>query len=657
MTDDPALPDSLTADEGIPGSGRRDADDPRPPTPRTDGYVPLRAYAAIGDGRTVALVADDGRIDWFPVPVLDTQPAFAAVLDPVGGGYVELAPTVPFEVARAYVPGTNVLVTRFVTATGEARVTDATTTGVAGRLPWCELVRRVEGVTGSVPMAWRVVPGTMLGTASPWVRRTRRGPVITLDGVSVVVATLGEMTTHVDDREVAGVLTTAPGSRHVLGLAGTQDEPVYVPDPEEMDRGIERTVENWRTWTREFHYGGPWAQAVQRSALALKLLIHSPTGAVAAAGTTALPESWDGGKNWDYRYAWVRDVAYVVDALTRFGLREETHAAMAWTLRTVAKHPPTVFFTLDGELAHGRAERDVPGWRGIGPVVDGNRASRQLQLGTYGDLMGVVRTYVDAGNLLDAETSRVLTGVADRACDAWRRPDAGIWELTDEHRYTSSALGCRHALLCAAHLAEEGHLPGDAERWRSEAEAIAAWVRAECWSDAKQAYVMHPGTDALDASVLLFVDQEFDTPERLSSTLDAIRRELGAGALLWRYSGMQDEEGTFVACAFWGVRAAALLGRVDEARAWMDDLLEQANDVGIWSEMIDARTGEFLGNLPQALSHLALVHAALAVGGDTDAHVVDAQDERAYPSPGDPPSRPHTHGQDRWSSASPASAS
>ncbi|MFS0704320.1 glycoside hydrolase family 15 protein [Cellulomonas sp. 179-A 9B4 NHS] len=652
MIDDAALPDSLTADDGIPGSGRRDADRLRAPAPREDGYVALRSYAAIGDGRTVALVAEDGRIDWFPVPVLDARPVFAALLDADQGGRVELAPTVPFEVAREYVPGTNVLVTRFVTDTGEVRVTDAMTTGVAGRLPWCELVRRVEGVRGSVPMAWRVAPGTMLGMASPWVRRTRRGPVVTVDGVSLVVATLGEMTTHVDDREVAGVLATAPGSRHVVGLAGTRDEPVFVPDPELMDAGIERTVENWRVWTREFHYDGPWAQAVQRSALALKLLVHAPTGSIAAAGTTALPESWAGGKNWDYRYAWVRDVAYVVDALTRFGLREETHAAMGWTLRTVARHPPSVFFTLDGELAHGRAERDVPGWRGIGPVVDGNRASRQLQLGTYGDLMGVVRTYVDAGNLLDAETGRVLAGIADRACDAWRQPDAGIWELTDERRYTSSALGCRHALLCAAHLADEGHLPGDADRWRAEADAIAAWVRAECWSDAKGAYVMHPGTDALDASVLLFVEQEFDTPERLGSTLDAVRAELGAGPLLWRYSGMQDEEGTFVACAFWGVRAAALLGRVDEARTWMDGLLEHANDVGIWGEMIDARTGEFLGNLPQALSHLALVHAALAVGGDDDAHVVDPE-QAPYPPPEEPPEHPQTRSRDPWRSAAP----
>ncbi|QCB95486.1 glycoside hydrolase family 15 protein [Cellulomonas shaoxiangyii] len=645
----------------MPGSGRRDADRTRPPAPRTDGYVPLRSYGAIGDGRTVALVAEDGRIDWFPVPALDTRPTFAALLDAEGGGRVEMAPTVPFEMAREYVPGTNVLVTRFVTDTGEVRLTDAMTTGVAGRLPWCELVRRVEGVRGSVPMAWRVAPGTMLGTASPWVRRTRRGPVLTVDGVSVVVTTLGEMTTHVADREVAGVLTTTPGSRHVLGLAGTAREPVFVPDPALMDAGVERTVENWRAWTREFHYDGPWAQAVQRSALALKLLVHAPTGAIAAAGTTALPESWDGGKNWDYRYAWVRDVAYVVDALTRFGLREETHAAMAWTLRTVAKHPPSVFFTLDGELAHGPADgepgdgpahRDVPGWRGIGPVVDGNRASRQLQLGTYGDLMGVVRTYVDAGNLLDAETGRVLAGIADHACDAWRKPDAGIWELTDEHRYTSSALGCRHALLCAAHLADEGHLPGDAQRWRGEAEAIAAWLRAECWSDARGAYVMHPGSEALDASVLLFVDQEFDTPERLAATLDAIRAELGSGPLLWRYSGMQEEEGTFVACAFWGVRAAALLGRVDEAREWMDELLAQANDVGIWSEMIDARTGEFLGNLPQALSHLALVHAALAVGGDQDAHVVDPE-QAPYPLPDEPPSRPQTREDDRWTSAAP----
>ncbi len=603
------------------GSGHDAAEDLRAPFPRTDGYVPLRAYAALGDGRTVALVADDGRIDWFPTPDLDTPPTFAALLDADDGGCVELAPTQEFRLRRQYVVGTNVLTTTYVTATGSVRVTDSLSTGVAGRLPWSELARRVDGLEGSVPMAWRVAPGTVLNTASPWVRDTDQGPVLRADGVALAVRLLGETTTVVTDRAIAGVFEAAAGSRHVVGVVATEREPLFLPSPDEVDAGIDRTIDNWRAWTAAFHYDGPWGKAVQRSALALKLLLHAPTGAIAAAGTTSLPESWAGGKNWDYRFAWVRDTAYAVDALIGFGLREETHAAISWTLRTLRENGMQVFCRLDGTPPGGQERPDVPGWRGIGPVVSGNRADGQLQLGVYGDLLAVVRGYVDAGNVLDAETGRLLASVADEAADAWRRPDAGMWELTEERHYTTSKLGCWQALRCAVHLAELGHIPGNPARWRAEAEHIRAWVEEQAWSPDRGAYLMYPGSDALDASILLHARSGFDTGTRMSSTIDALRAELGAGPLLYRYSGMQDEEGTFVACAFWGVAALAAVGRTDEAREWMDDLLTCANDVGIWPEMIDAPSGEFLGNLPQALSHLALVQAALALQPATGSKV------------------------------------
>jgi GH15 family glucan-1,4-alpha-glucosidase len=614
VTEQPGL-QNLDGDAGhaTDGSGHAAAEDLRDPTPRTDGYADLRAYAVLGDGRTVALVADDGRIDWFPVPDLDTPPVFAALLDADGGGRVELAPTVPFRLRRQYVVGTNVLVTTYVTDAGSVRVTDAMNTGVAGRLPWTELARRVDGLSGSVPMAWHVAPGTVLGTASPWVQTTLHGPVLRADGITLTVRTLGEMTTVSDDGSCSGVFEATAGSRHLVAVVGTEREPVMLPDPADVDAGIDRTVENWRAWTREFHYDGPWGKAVQRSALALKLLLYSPTGAIAAAGTTSLPESRAGGKNWDYRYAWVRDAAYTLDAWIGFGLREEVHAAISWVLRTLREHGLQVFFTLGGDLPPERVRADVPGWRGIGPVVTGNRADGQRQLGVFGDVLAVVRGYVDAGNLLDADTGRLLAAVADKACDAWQRPDAGMWELPQSEHHTTSKLGCWQALQCAVHLAEVGQIPGDAARWRAEADRIRAWVEERCWSEERGAYVMFPGSDALDASILLHARSGFDTGERMSRTVDALRAELGDGPLLHRYSGMQDEEGAFVACAFWGVSALALVGRTEEARRWMDALLALANDVGVWPEMVDARSGDFLGNLPQALSHLALVQAALTL--------------------------------------------
>jgi GH15 family glucan-1,4-alpha-glucosidase len=599
------------ADHAREGSGHAASEDLREPCARIDGYAPLRTYAALGDGRTVALVADDGRVDWLPLPDLDTPPVFAALVDAENGGQVELAPTVPFRVRREYLVGTNVLATTFVTDDGEVRITDAMNTGTAGRLPWSELARRIEGLRGTVPMAWRVRPGTVLGTASPWAQDTVHGLVLHDDGVTVGVRTAGDMTVVPEGQSVSGSFTATPASRHLLVLAATAGEPVFLPDPDDADRGLDRTADNWRAWTREFHYDGPWGKAVQRSALTLKLLLHAPTGAIAAAATTSVPESLAGGKNWDYRYAWVRDAAYTLDAWIGFGLREEVHAATAWVLRTLREHGMRVFFTLDGRLPDGQEEALAPGWRGIGPVLTGNRADGQLQLGIYGDLLAVVRGYVDAGNLLDADTGRLLAGIADQAADAWHRPDAGMWELTEERHYTTSKLGCWQALRCAVHLAEQGQIPGNAERWAAEAERITDWVREHCWSEERGAYLMYPGADALDASILLHARSGFDTGQRMSRTIDALRTELGTGPLLHRYTGMPQEEGSFVACAFWGVAAMALVGRVDEARQWMDDLLAQANDVGIWPEMIDARTGDFLGNLPQALSHLALVQAAL----------------------------------------------
>ena len=578
-----------------------------------EGYADLRSYAAIGDGRTVALVARDGSIDWLPLPSIHSTPVFARLLDAEAGGSIDLAPSVPFTTDREYVDGTNVLVTTFTTDSGVARVTDALVTGVAGRLPWTELARRIDGVSGSVHFRWRVAPGTCLGLASPWVEQTVHGKVIRVDGRTLAVRGLDHGPRGGGDRAMAGSFTTSPGSRHLLTMSSSGDEPIHVPEPRKTDEGVDRTIENWRTWSREFRYDGPWSDAVQRSALALKLLLFSPSGAIAAAATTSLPENLAGGKNWDYRFGWVRDVAYSVSALVRFGLREETHAAVSWLLSTIDADGPDlrVFYTLDGDEAPPVETRDVPGWRGIGPVVVGNPAGEQLQLGVYGDLFRVMLTYVRAGNLLDARTSHMLTGLADRVCDAWRRQDSGMWELPETQHYTSSKMGCWSALDSAIALHGMGQIDGRVERWTVERDAIAEWVNERCWSEKRRAYVMFPGAEELDTSVLLHAPSGFERGKRMATTIDTIRTELGRGPLLYRYSGIEPEEGTFVASAFWMVAALACVGRVDESRELMDELVGLANDVGLFAEMIDPDDSAFLGNLPQGLSHLSLITAAL----------------------------------------------
>lgn len=586
------------------------------PTDRSE----LRTYAPIGDGRTVALVAADGGIDWMPMPNLDSSPVFARIVDEDDGGCLELMPRDEFSVSRRYLPGTNVLQTTFTTATGSARVTDALVTGVAGRLPWAQLVRRVEGMKGEVRFRWAVRPGTRLRTASPWIDKHGGTRLLRVGRTTVAFVLDGAGRSRLDADgallpAVRGTFTTAPDSRHVLALAATDDEPLHLPDVATIDDSLDRTISGWRAWTREFSYDGPWRAAVQRSALALKLLVYAPTGAIAAAATSSLPESPDGGKNWDYRFAWVRDLAYTAHALVRFGLREETHAALSWLVTTIRHHGPDlhVMYTLRGGIVEGVERFDAPGWRGIPPVVAGNPASDQLQLGVYGDLFAICRTYVDAGNLLDAETARLLARLADRVCDLWRSRDSGMWELPELEHYTSSKMGCWQALRDAVDLAEAGAIPDESARWASERDRIARWIREECWSEELGAYTMFPGSDALDASVLLHAESGFDRGERMSRTIDALTAELGAGSLLYRYSGMQREEHTFVAAAFWRANALACVGRHDEAIAAMDDLVARANDVGIFSEMMSEHDGGFWGNLPQALSHLAVVSAALTI--------------------------------------------
>jgi GH15 family glucan-1,4-alpha-glucosidase len=581
---------------------------------------PIESYAPIGDGRTVALVGRGGRIDWLPLPELTSTPVFARLLDDETGGYVELAPVDEHTVSRRYLPRTNVLETQFTTAGGRVTVTDALVSGVAGRLPWAELARRIDGVEGSVRMTWAVRPGTSFHTGAPWIEQTPHAAIIRCGHTALAVVGDGHGPKPPEPDGpggpvLAGEFETRPGTRHVLVLASTHREPLHLPDPLNVDVGIDRTVENWRHWSRVFSYDGPWARHVQRSALVLKLLIYSPTGAIAAAATTSLPENPRGGKNWDYRFAWVRDLAYTTEALVRFGLREETHAALSWMLRTIGEQGPElhVMYTLQGDLVPAPQQYEVPGWNGIPPVVTGNPANRQLQLGVYGDLIAICRTYVQAGNLLDPATARILVDVADRTCDVWRNPDSGMWELPEIAHYTSSKMGCWKALDDAAALADAGVIPGSADRWRAERDRIRAWIDEHCWSEELGAYVAIAGGTDLDASVLLHAPTGFDRGERMSRTIDAITAGLGAGALVYRYTGVEREEKTFVACAFWRAHALACVGRHDEALTLMDELVGMANDVGVYAEMIDEHDGSAWGNTPQALSHLAFINAVLTI--------------------------------------------
>jgi GH15 family glucan-1,4-alpha-glucosidase len=586
---------------------------------RVDGFAPIGAYGAIGDGRTVALVALDGSIDFLSLPSLHSPTTFAALLDPERGGRFALAPEGDFEAERRYVERTNVLETVFRTGSGSVRVTDALTLEDGVLLPWVEVARRVEGLKGSVRMRWSIEPRFDWGRAEPRIHMRRGTPVA--EGADVLVAMqawdAGEP--GVADGRVGSSFETAPGSRALLALAAVQSGPVPIPRRDEVERRLDGTCAGWRRWLDHWSYDGPWPDAVARSALALRLLVYTPDGAIAAAPTTSLPERIGGDRNYDYRYAWVRDSAFTMDALIGLGLRPLVQEAFAWLLRAIAQTEPDLrpFYALDGTIPERLEELPLRGYRDSRPVRYGNAATSQLQLGSWGDLLETADLYVRDGQMLDGETGRRLADTVDRLCVIWRDEDSGIWELDDLRHYTISKLSCWTAFDRALRLADEGQLPRDhAARWREEREAVREFVETRCFSEARGAYTFYADSEELDASVLRAARLGFADPagERMAGTIAAVREELSAGGpLFYRYSGQESEEGAFLACSFWLVEALARAGRLDEAKATMEELLPLANDLGLYSEEIDPETHELLGNFPQGLTHLALVTAAGAL--------------------------------------------
>jgi GH15 family glucan-1,4-alpha-glucosidase len=351
--------------------------------------------------------------------------------------------------------------------------------------------------------------------------------------------------------------------------------------------------------------------------LAQRLLTYAPTGAIAAAATTSLPERVGGHKNWDYRFSWVRDTALALESLLDVRLTVECHRSFAWLRRASESTHPRLqpMYRLDGSPDLPREDLDYDGWRGSTPVRVGNDAQGQLQLGNYADFLDAALRYCHAGHLLDARTCERCAEIADRVCEVWQEPDSGIWELEPKH-YTQSKMAAWVTLQHAVTLAEEGKLAkGRRKAWERTRDEIRGWVEERCWSEERGAYVFHAGSDELDASVLLAARwgyHDADDP-RFVRTVEAIRSELAEGPFLYRYSSARRAEGCFLACSFWLVDALARSGRIEEARALMDELLTASNDVGLYSEQIDPHTRELLGNVPQALTHLSLVLAAVSV--------------------------------------------
>lgn len=586
------------------------------PASRQDGTLPLSAYAALGDGRSVALSGEDGSIDWWCVPNLDLPPLFDRLLGSDEGGRFVIAPIEPCTIERRYRDGSNVHETIVTTATGRAKLTEAINSGSAGRLPWCELARRIEGLDGHVRFRVEVRIGTRAGTCQPYLVSSPAGSVFHAGNVlGLIRRSDGVIVESEGDELFAAIVDVGPGAREMVAIIAGEDEPLVVPSIAEIDRRLDVTDEEWREWSERIGYDGPYHDIVLRSALALKLLLYSPTGAIAAAATTSLPEGIGGAKNYDYRYAWVRDASFTIRAFLDIGADAEAKAALTWLIKRITEHGALVVYTLDGRPVPDVTEIDLPGYRGSRPVRIGNAAGGQFQQGVYGDILELAHRFVKEGNILDARSAETLAKLADQCADSWRRADSGIWELPEQRHYTTSKISCWQALNRAVALADDGHIPATCrERWSRERDRIAVWIDRHCWSEKMQAYAAWAGADTLDASLALAVHFGFDASDRLLATIRAIDRELGAGPFHYRYSGVATEEGCFLACSFWIVQAKAILGLRDEASTAFETLIEALGRPGAYPEMIDPKDGSWLGNMPQGLTHLALVHAAAALG-------------------------------------------
>ncbi len=588
------------------------------PPKRVDGYAPISDYGVIGDGQVAALVARDGSVDWLCVPRFDSPSVFGALLDAERGGRFALAPEGPFEAEQRYLPETNVLETTFATGEGEVRVVDALNLEAGRPLPWRELARRIEGVSGRVQMRWRIEPRFGYGQEEPTFER--------LGGVVTALCGEHRLAVHAFDAgdvefsktAAEGSFVAEEGSAALLVAAYTNADPVPCLKRERVERRLEQTIEYWRTRWAKPGFDGEFDEAVHRSALALELLADVETGALVAAATMGLPERIGGGRNFDYRYVWIRDGTFTVDALLELGLDAISHRAFSWMLSATQHTHPRLqpIYTLRGVPRPPDDELPLQGYRGSRPVTLGNGAAHQLQLGNFGDMLEAAWHYTRRGNALDPETGVRLAEIATLVCDIWRNDDSGIWELKGQQRpYTTSKIACWATLHRALELAERGQIPAkDHERWLHERDQVRGFVEERCWSQERGAYAFYAETSDLDASVLLAHRMGFCEPtdERFVATLDAVLDELAEGPLVWRYSGMREQEGAFLACSFWVVEALAKAGRADEAADRMRDLMELGGPTGLYSEEA-AEDGTLLGNLPQALTHLSLVNAAVAI--------------------------------------------
>jgi GH15 family glucan-1,4-alpha-glucosidase len=585
-------------------------------------YAPVSDYGVVGDLHTAALIGKQGSVDWLCLPRFDSPSAFGALIDERHGGRWLVGPRGPSTSEQRYLPGTNVLVTAFrLEQGGVLEVTDFMPVGPA-RGRFVELHRRVRCTRGSVDIHVEFEPRFGYGIHQSTLHARRGGVLATDDDDDVLtIASPPELAWELTNGRATGHGTLAADQEMWLVLRSDDDE-VHPLGEYRSQEKLDATAQWWDNWSSQLEYHGPFRQEVERSALALKLCCYEPTGAIVAAPTTSLPESPGGTRNWDYRYVWLRDAAFVLFALGRLGCRAETDAFMAFlkrvTRRADSRHLQ-IMYAVDGDRRMPETVLEhLEGYRGARPVRVGNAAAGQFQLDVYGELLEAA--FLWHGNRAVTEGLwKTLRQLVNWTADHWRDPDSSIWEPRgDARHYVVSKVLAWVALDRGARMAEALRLPGDVARWRAEAELLRTQVLERGWDPARGTFVQTYGEPQLDAGVLLIPKVQFldFRDPRVASTLAAVRRELASPCeeLIYRYrtpDGLPGEEGAFVICSFWMIQTLALAGDAVTADRLFRLLLRRASPLGLYGEEIDPNTGEHLGNYPQALSHAALINTAV----------------------------------------------
>ncbi|QAY86161.1 glycoside hydrolase family 15 protein [Pseudomonas arsenicoxydans] len=582
--------------------------------------MPLRIedYAMIGDGHTAALVGRNGSIDWLCLPRFDSGACFAALLGgPENGRWVIATRDEATKVSRRYREGTLILETDFETASGAVRVIDCMPLSDER---W-DVLRIVVGLRGRVAMNMELIIRFDYGSIVPWVSR-RDGTLFATAGPDTIelhtpVHTRGEQMTTRADFEVGS------GERvpFVLNYRPSHEPAQQVIDAEST---LVRTEQHWQDWSRRCRFESRWQEAVLRSLLTLKALIFQPTGGIVAAPTTSLPEHPGGVRNWDYRYCWLRDATFTLNALLLAGYTGEADAWCGWLLRAVAGSPADmqILYSVTGERRLEERELSwLSGYLQAAPVRIGNAAAEQFQLDVYGEVMDTLHLARAAGQVQLPHAWDIQRALLDFLDSHWQKPDEGIWEVRGPRRhFTHSKVMAWVAFDRGVKAVERYGLEGPVEAWRRTRDQIHGQV-CEAGFDAKRnCFVQYYGSTALDASLLLIPLVGFLPPDdpRVKSTIAAIERELVVDGLVLRYrvdtatsvDGLPPGEGVFLPCSFWLADCLAVIGRRVEAEALFERLLALRNDVGLLAEEFDPRSGHMQGNFPQALSHMALVNTA-----------------------------------------------